>query len=63
MIPTPIDPILLEILACPVCKTRVTLEGGDRLVCRQCKRAYLIQDGIPNMLVEDAILVEEPTAE
>ena len=52
-----IDPKLLEILACPVCKTEVKLEG-DRLVCLQCGRRYPIRDGIPVMLVEEA---ERPT--
>ena len=48
-----IDKTLLEILACPVCKTEVKLEG-DRLVCVQCGRRYPIRDGIPVMLVEEA---------
>lgn len=48
-----IDPKLLEILACPVCKTEVKLEQ-DRLVCAQCGRRYPIRDGIPVMLVEEA---------
>ena len=48
-----IDPKLLEILACPACKTEVKLEG-DRLVCVQCGRRYPIRDGIPVMLIEEA---------
>ena len=48
-----IDKTLLEILACPACKTEVKLEG-DRLVCVQCGRRYPIRDGIPVMLVEEA---------
>ncbi len=48
-----IDPKLLEILACPACKTAVTLEA-DRLVCAQCHRRYPIRDGIPVMLIEEA---------
>ena len=50
-----IDPALLEILACPLCKTSVTLEG-ERLVCSQCGRRYPIREGIPVMLVEEAEL-------
>ncbi|OGX19011.1 MAG: hypothetical protein A2Y04_00640, partial [Omnitrophica WOR_2 bacterium GWC2_45_7] len=50
-----IDPKLLEILACPLCKTEVRLEG-ERLVCVQCGRRYPIRDGIPVMLVEEAEL-------
>ncbi len=48
-----IDPQLLEILACPLCKTAVKLEG-ERLVCVQCGRRYPIRDGIPVMLIEEA---------
>ena len=48
-----IDPTLLEILACPLCKTAVRLDG-ERLVCVQCGRRYPVRDGIPVMLVEDA---------
>ena len=52
-----IDAKLLEMLACPACKTEVRLEG-DRLVCSQCGRRYPIRDGIPVMLIEEA---ERPT--
>ncbi|HUT97654.1 MAG TPA: Trm112 family protein [bacterium] len=46
---------LLEILACPVCKTPVHLDGtGERIVCDSCGRRYPIRDGIPVMLVEEA---------
>ena len=48
-----IDPKLLEILACPVCKTAVKLEG-ERLICVQCQRRYPIREGIPVMLAEEA---------
>jgi uncharacterized protein YbaR (Trm112 family) len=50
----PIDPKLLEILACPVCKTPVELKDENRLVCVQCRRAYPIRDGIPVMLTDEA---------
>lgn len=48
-----ISPELLEILACPICKTPVRLEG-DRLVCDTCGRRYRIEDGIPIMLIDEA---------
>ena len=48
-----IDPALLEVLACPVCKTEVVPQG-DALSCRHCGRQYPIRDGIPVMLVESA---------
>ena len=50
-----IDQKLLDILACPLCKTEVKLHG-DRLVCVQCGRRYPIRDGIPVMLIEEAEL-------
>jgi len=51
----PISDELLEILACPVCKTAVRLEERT-LVCDTCGRRYRIEDGIPIMLVDEAEL-------
>jgi uncharacterized protein YbaR (Trm112 family) len=48
---------LLEILACPVCKTEVKLEN-NKLVCQTCGRRYRIEDGIPIMLIDEAELPE-----
>ena len=46
---------LLEILACPVCKTPVELvKDGAGLRCAQCKRVYPVQNDIPVMLVDEA---------
>ena len=46
---------LLEILACPQCKTKVKLDG-ERIVCTnpQCGLRYPIRDGIPVMLIDEA---------
>lgn len=49
---------LLDILACPVCKTDVRMEE-DRIVCTKCGRRYPIRDDIPVMLVEEAELSNE----
>ncbi len=46
---------LLDILVCPVDKSKVKLEG-DRLVCTECGRRYPVRDGIPIMLEEEAEL-------
>lgn len=54
----PISDELLEILACPVCKTAVRLEGG-KLVCDTCGRRYRIEDGIPIMLIDEAEMPEQ----
>ena len=48
----PISQDLLDILACPACKTPVTLEG-EELVCGSCQRRYPIRDDIPVMLIEE----------
>ena len=46
---------LLEILACPACKSKVVLDS-ERLVCThsQCGLRYPIRNGIPVMLIEEA---------
>ncbi len=54
-----IHPDLLEILACPVCKTPVELvREGAGLECAQCKRVYPVRDDIPIMLPEEATIEE-----
>ena len=53
----PVDPELLEILACPNCKTKVDLvKNGTALKCAQCKRVYPIKDDIPVMLLDEATI-------
>jgi uncharacterized protein YbaR (Trm112 family) len=47
---------LLEILVCPKCHTKVELnKAGDSLICATCQVRYRIDDGIPVMLIEEAI--------
>ena len=47
---------LLEILACPQCKGDVSLEDSpERLLCHACKLAYPVRDGIPVMLIDEAL--------
>jgi len=48
-----IDKGLLDILACPACKSDVKLEG-ERIVCVKCGRRYPVKDDIPIMLVDEA---------
>ncbi len=46
---------LLEILVCPVCKTRLELlQAENGLRCEPCRLVYPIRDDIPVMLVEEA---------
>ena len=55
----PIDPELLEILACPECKTPVeVVKDGAGLRCATCRRVYPVQDDIPVMLVDEAKIEE-----
>ncbi len=58
-------PELLEKLACPACEHRPPLRlQGDYLLCDSCQRAYPIRDGIPVLLVEEAVPAETiPTAQ
>jgi uncharacterized protein YbaR (Trm112 family) len=52
-----IDAELLEILACPHCKTPVKLVKNDTaLKCDVCKRVYPIKDDIPVMLIDEATI-------
>jgi len=54
-----IDKELLDILACPACKSEVTLdEAAQRIVCSGCGRRYPIRDGIPVMLIDEAEMPE-----
>ncbi len=48
----PISQELLSILVCPIDKQAVRLEG-ESLICTACARVYPIEDGIPNMLVDE----------
>ncbi|HRI43422.1 MAG TPA: Trm112 family protein [Fimbriimonadaceae bacterium] len=55
-----IDPGLLEVLACPRCESRPPLrEEGEELVCTVCNYRYRVVDGIPHLLVEEAIPPKE----
>src|SRR5215472_11605497 len=50
----------LDILVCPVCKTRVELLADESgLKCVSCRRVYPIRDEIPVMLPEEATIAEE----
>ncbi|MBI1913004.1 MAG: Trm112 family protein [Deltaproteobacteria bacterium] len=51
-----IDKELLEILACPKCKSKIKLnEKKDGLVCEKCRVVYPIKDDIPVMLIDEAV--------
>ena len=54
-----IPPDLLNILACPRCRAAVGLvkkpTGRQGLACSQCNVVYPVEDGIPVMLIHEAI--------
>jgi len=53
--PKRVDPRLLEILVCPLTKTRLEYDAErQELISRQAHLAYPIRDGIPIMLTDEA---------
>ena len=46
---------LLALLVCPLGRAPLRIEG-DSLVCTRCGLRYAVNDGIPNMLYEEAEL-------
>jgi uncharacterized protein YbaR (Trm112 family) len=56
-----VDAELLAILACPVDKQPVS-RAGNYLVCGECRRHYPIREGIPVMLVDEALTPEQAAA-
>lgn len=51
---------LLEILACPKCKGDIRLNDKENgLVCEKCRLIYPIKDGIPVMLIDEALPFDE----
>jgi uncharacterized protein YbaR (Trm112 family) len=58
-----LNPELLKILACPLCKTEVKLTRDEKgLKCLRCHRVYRIEDDIPVMLIDEAAIEpERPT--
>ncbi len=51
-----LSPELLDLLVCPRCKGPLRYdEAASRLTCAVCSLAYPVRDGIPIMLVDEAI--------
>jgi hypothetical protein len=54
-----IDPMLLDILACP-CEHHAPVQpaggagGAESLVCTRCRTRFPVRDGIPVMLLDEA---------
>jgi uncharacterized protein len=50
-----VDPKLLEILVCPITKTRLDYDAENQeLISKAAGLAYPIRDGIPIMLPDEA---------
>jgi uncharacterized protein YbaR (Trm112 family) len=49
------DAKLLEILVCPVCKGPLVYKKAvNELICKPCRLAFPVKDGIPVMLEDEA---------
>lgn len=49
------DPKLLDILVCPLCKGPLLYKKADNeLICKPDRLAFQIKDGIPVMLEDEA---------
>ncbi len=49
------DHRLLEIVACPVCKSKLTYDAQKQeLICKADRLAYPVKDGIPVLLESEA---------
>ena len=57
------DPRLLEILVCPVCKGPLDFrKANQELVCKACKLAFPVRDDIPVMLIDEALQLSHDEA-
>lgn len=47
---------LIDILVCPQCKQKlVSVEGDQGLLCKRCSLKYPVREGIPVMLIDEAL--------
>lgn len=50
-----LDPMVLEIIACPACHSRLVIdEDAAELACTGCDLNYPVRDDIPVLLVDEA---------
>lgn len=53
---------LLDILACPICKSNVQLDDSqEQLNCSACQIAFPVKNGFPVMLKEEAKPLKDST--
>jgi uncharacterized protein YbaR (Trm112 family) len=54
-----LDPLLIEVLACPEDKGPLLYFADENLLYNErLHRAYAVEDGIPDMLIDDATTVD-----
>lgn len=59
-----IDKKLLDILACPSCKQRLSLDASKQIfICRFDQLSFPIRDGIPVLLLDEATPWSETSAD
>jgi hypothetical protein len=49
-----LDPLLLEVLACPCEHHSPVAPAGAELVCARCRTRFPVREGIPVMLLDEA---------
>jgi uncharacterized protein len=55
-----LDPLLLEVLACPEDKGPLLYFADEDLLYNpRLRRSYAVSDGIPNMLIDEATKVDD----
>lgn len=51
----PLDPKLVELLACPKCHGGLLgVAAPEGFACEACSLFYAVEDELPNMLLDDA---------
>lgn len=61
---TPFDETILEVLVCPVSKKPLRYDKEkNELVCEESGIAYPIVDGIPNLVPQDARIINKDTVD
>lgn len=55
-----LSPDFLNILACPACKGELQVDDkAQNLLCRPCGLAFRVREGIPVMLIDEAIKLQD----
>lgn len=60
-----LDHALLNLLVCPACGEEAPLhvaEDRGLLICDRCRRGYPMREGIPVLLLDEAVSLDEAPA-